>query len=307
VSVARTDFLGSLLGIGEAIALESLAQGSTGTMTSPGILVLRRGILVAGLIALEAFVRDRTSEVLQELERWPRSYEDLPEKLRTAARLNALSYLQQYAKMLKKQGDDYEGLLQSEFAKMSSGDDSVIKFTKFVAGDYTGNLSDTGLKDILSSLQVHNCWTSFRVFASDIGNGVPSVQEIVKGTVRKRHRSAHSPGYAPTATEIAELYSDLLCVALCFDVAVTSSIRQSLAFSEAWGQGSTDWKSGVILYIAQPHKRGFRVLKHGHTRAAFVVVDFSTACTRIPLPSIGRTAVLVQHDTTARPIGWNIL
>ncbi len=307
MSVARDEFMRSLSGIGAAIELESVAQGSMVATISPSIFVLRRGILIAGLIALEAFVRDRTSEALRTLERWPRSYEELPEKLRIASRLSALAHLQQYAKMLKRQGDDYEGELRTELKKMASGNDSVLQFTKFVAGDYTGNISDNGLKDLLSSLQVHDCWNSFRQFAADSGIGVPSVQEIVKSTVRKRHRSAHSAGYTPTATEISELHSDLLCIAMCFDVSVTSSMEQALAASGKWAQGETQWKAGVALYLAQPHRTGFRLLKHGRRRALHVVTDIVAARSRIPRPDNGMIAVLVQHDSSGRPISWDVL
>ena len=125
MSVARSDFLNNLSGIGEALILESVAQGATGAILPPGIFVLRRGILVASLIALEAFVRDRTAEALRTLERWPKSFDDLPEKLRLAARLNALSHLQSFARMLKRQGDDFEVELKDEILKMASGNDTV--------------------------------------------------------------------------------------------------------------------------------------------------------------------------------------
>lgn len=307
MSTARSDFMRSLSGIGEAIALESVALGATGTTIAPGVLVLRRGILITGLIALETFVRDRTSEALLTLERWPRSYEELPEKLRIAARLNALNYLQQYAKMLKRQGDDYEGELRGEIAKMGSGHGSALQFTKYVAGDYTGNLSDTGLKELLSSLQVHDCWTTFRQLAADTGIGVPSVQELVKSTVRKRHRSAHSSGYNPTATEISELHSDLLCIAMCFDVSVTASMEQSLAMSAAWSAGTTNWKAGVMLYAAKPDGAGFRLLKHGQVRALHKVGTWTEARSRVPRAAVGTIAVLIQQDDTGRPIAWEIL
>ncbi len=152
MSVARGEFLRNLAGISEAIALEPLVQGSTNAVISPGVFVLRRGILVASLLALETFVRSRASEALRTLERWPKSFEDLPENLKLAARLNALSNLQQFAKVLKRQGEDYETELKNEIAKMASGHGTVQQFSKFVAGDYTGNLSDGGMKDILSSL-----------------------------------------------------------------------------------------------------------------------------------------------------------
>ncbi len=307
MSVSRGEFLRSLTGVKEAISLESLAQGATGTGILLGIYILRRGILIAGLIALESFVRDRTSEVLRVLERWPKSYEDLPEKLRDAARLNALYNLQQFAKMLKRQEDNYEAELRVEIAKMASGQGTVQQFTKYVAGDYTGNLSDASLRDLLSSLQVRDCWNTFRTFASDVGFGVPSVQQVVKGVVRKRHRSAHSAGYSPTATEISDLPADLLCVAMCFDVSVTSSMEQALAFPDAWADGTREWRSAVALFMTKPHDRRFRLLKHGRATALNVVNDIPSAKLRVPRPMPGNIAVMVEQDASGRPLRWDIV
>ncbi|WBO20990.1 hypothetical protein [Sphingomonas abietis] len=307
MSVARSDFLRNLDGIVQAIDLEAVAKGALGTGIPPSLFVLRRGILVTGLIALETFVRERTVEALGTLERWPRSYEELPEKLRTAARLNALSYLQSFARMLKRQDDDYEYELKAEIAKMASGDGTVLRFTKFVSGDYTGNLSDAGLKELLSNLQVENCWNTFRVFAGHAGIGVPSVQEIVKSTVRKRHRSAHSSTYSPTATEIVELPLNLLCIALCFDVSISASMEQALADPARWARGELAWSDAVNLYFTEPHHGRFRLLKPGATRAMRIVDTFADAKAFVPRPVVGSIAVLVEHDTSGRPVVWAIL
>lgn len=307
MSTARGEFIRNLAGISEAIGLESVAQGATGTIVAPGISVLRRGVLIAGLIALESFVRDRTAEALGTLERWPRAYEDLPEKLRLAARLNSLSHLQHYAKMLKRQGDDFETELKEEISKMSSGDGSILQFTKFVAGDFTGNLSDTSLKELLSSIQIDDCWSSFRNFSSDIGIGVPSVQELLKNIVRKRHRSAHAAGYAPTATDIVSLKNDLLCVAICFDAAISSSMEQAIAKSDDWANGNTDWRDGINLYMAEPHRRGVRLLRFGRNTAIRIVPTIPDAKVLVPRAPPGEIAVLVEWDAARTPTSWSIL
>lgn len=307
MSISRDSFINSLKGISDAMLLESLAQGATGTNLPPSIFVLRRGILVAGLIALESFVRDRTSEALKSLERWPKSFEDLPEKLRLAARLNALSYLQSFARMLKRQGDEFETELKDEIVKMASGHGTVQQFSKFVAGDFTGNLSDISLKELLSSVQVNDCWPSFRVISSDIGFGVPSVQEIVKTIVRRRHRSAHSAGYAPTATDIAGLRDDLLCVAFCFDVSISASMEQALANADDWADGKCDWRAGVQLYIAKPNARGMRLLKHGRPKAIRVAATIDAIRTAVPRPRAGEIAALIEQDASGRPISWQIM
>ncbi|WP_156648436.1 hypothetical protein [Methylobacterium sp. Leaf108] len=307
MSIARGEFLRSLEGINEAISLEYLAQGATQTTITPGVFVLRRGILISSLIALETFVRDRTVEALRTLERWPLSYEDLPEKLRIAARLNALSNLQQFAKMLKRQEEDFELELRTEISKMASGHGTVQQFSKFVAGDYTGNISDLGLKDLLSSLQVADCWNTFRTFVSDAGIGVPSVQELVKGIVRKRHRSAHSASYSPNAGDIVNLSTDLLCVGLCFDASVSSSMEQSLFAADQWSDGKCKWRDGVNLYFAEPYNRRVRVLKSGQARAFRIANDLTEAKLSIPRATPGQISLLIERDMSGRPVKWDIM
>jgi hypothetical protein len=307
MSTARSEFIRSLQGIIGAIGLDPIAQGSSSDEKPEVISVLRRGILITGLVSLETFIRERTSEVLLNLERWPMSYDDLPERLRRAARLNALSHLQNFARMLKSQGEDYEAELRVEILKMASGHGSTIQFTKFVAGDYTGNLSDSTLKELLQSLQVNDCWNSFRTFSSSAGMGVPSVQEIVKGTIQRRHRSAHSASYNPPAVDIIELPSNLLCIAMCFDVSISASLEQALVDSASWSRGDTQWLNAVNLYLLRPKNRKLRLFRPNSARAIRLVDSVDNAKLLIPRPAAGRVAALIQQDSSGRPTEWTLL
>ena len=133
------------------------------------------------------------------------------------------------------------------------------------------------------------------------------MQEVVKNIVRRRHRIAHSASYSPTATDIAGLRTDLLCVAMCFDVSVSSSMEQSLSSCDDWANGNCNWRTGVNLYIAQPSAGGLRLIKFGRQRALHVVRDLLEAKSRIPRAVPGHIAVLVEHDSSGRPVGWDIM
>ena len=93
--------------------------------------------------------------------------------------------------------------------------------------------------------------------------------------MHRRHRSAHSANYSPTATDIAGLRADLLCVAMCFDVSISSSMEQSLSSAEDWANGNCDWRAGVNLYTAKPCAGGLRLMRFGRKRALHVVRDLS--------------------------------
>ena len=245
--------------------------------------------------------------MLQQLGRWPARYEDLPQRLRDASLLDALSHLQRYALMLKRQQEDYEAELIFQIKQMSSNRGPLFEFTKFVAGDYTGNISDTSIKSLLSIFQVDDCWNSFRLFSSDIGFGVPSVHELIKDVVRKRHRSAHAAAYAPTAADISGLASNLCCLGICFDVAMTASVEQALVRWGDWANGTCRWRDGIDLYFVDPHHTRFRVARHGRRRALFIIDDADAAPRLVPRAVPGRTAVVVKRDMSGRPISWGIL
>jgi len=307
VSVSRTQFKQDLVGLTKAVALDPIATGANQATTNPGVVVLRRGILITALIALETFVRDRTSELLQRLGTWPARYDDLPQKLRDASLLNALSSLQRYANMLKRQQDDYQAELISELKKMSSNQGPSYSFTKFVAGDYTGNISDSSLTELLSNFQVNDCWTSFRGFSSDIGFGVPSVHELLKDVVRKRHRSAHAAGFIPTAADIANLGADLLCIGLCFDMALSASVEQALAHWKEWSEGKRKWRDAVDLYFVDPYGAKFRLRRHNFKRSLRVLANADEASAMVPRPLAGRTIIIVHRDLASKPISWDLI
>lgn len=306
MSVSREQFKTALDGLMQAVALDPVASGSTQATTNLGVVVLRRGILITALIALETFVRDRTCELLQRLGLWPAQYDDLRQKFRDACLLNALPFLQRYAAMLKRQQDDYQAELIAELKKMSINDGPSFSFTKFVAGDYTGNISDSSLQEMLNTFQINDCWNSFRMFSADIGFGVPSVHELVKDVVRKRHRSAHSSGFVPASADISNLAADLLCIGLCFDIAVSTSVELALAHWREWSEGKTAWRDAVDLYFVDPFGKKYRLIKHGVKKALRVLEKSNEAASVLPRSSPGRTTILVYRDPAGKPTSWEL-
>jgi hypothetical protein len=306
MSAARARFIESINGLNSALTLDPLAAGTGSGGEAPGIVILRRGMLVAALIALESFVRDRTTELLQHLAQWPASYDQLPQKLRDAAMLNALSHLQRYAAMLKRQEEDYEAEIISEIALMASNRGPTFGFTKFVAGDFTGNISEDSLKSLLANFQISNCWEAYRVFLADLGYGVPSVKELMNDVVRKRHRSAHVAGYVPAAADITGLPTKLICLGICFDTSMSASIQQALTRWNDWSLGMTKWRDAVDVFFVEPHGERFRLRKQGQSRALRVLDRAADSRTQIPPSRRGRIGVVVFRDTSNVPQSWDV-
>jgi len=306
MSVARAEFLENLKGLTDAVGLDPVSGGATNSTIPPGVLILRRGILIAALISLETFTRDRTTELLGRLGGWPASFADLPQELRDAALFDGITNLHRYAKMLQRQGEDYETELIAEIKKMASNTGPAFQFTRFIAGDYTGNISENSLRSLLSYFQVSDCWTTFQRFSSDIGLGVPSVLELVREVVRKRHRSAHAAGFSPTPSDIVGLPSKLFVIGACFDAAMTTSVEQALAHWNDWSSGNCSWRSAVDIYFVDDVGGRFRLTRPSANRAIKRFDRIDDALRYVPRSPPGRSAVVVYKDASGTPISWSI-
>jgi hypothetical protein len=221
--------------------------------------------------------------------------------------LESLSHLQRYAQMLKRQDEDYEAELISELNLMAANNGPAFGFTKFISGDYTGNVSEDNFRALLAKFQIDDCWSTFRAFSSDLGFGVPSVRELLRGVVRNRHRSAHSAGFAPTAADITGLAANLICLGICFDAAMTTSIEQALANWKEWSEGRTTWRDSLDIYFIDQHRAKFRLTKYGRAKALRVIDEAQRAVSFVPRPNPGHATILVTRDASTRPVSWLLL
>ena len=277
-----------------------------GLSVDPGVSVLRRGAAIAGLVMLEAFLRDRTEELLVEMGRWPAQYDDLPERFRRRATIEALPNIEKYARMLRRNDEDYEAEILREANCIASMSPPVFKFTRFVVGDYTGNISEDSIQKLLRVFQVRNCWDSMTALSGEIGLGVPSIREVLKAVIRSRHQSAHQIGYTPAAADVLELPHNLRLIGICIDAALTASIEMALDNWRVWVSSNFAWKSALEIYFVSQSGRKFRVVKKGHKRAVRIVDGVLEAKSYLPRRVPGVSRLLVEQSRDGRPRTWDM-
>ena len=163
MSTARANFLGEIDALARAVS-SSPVGSAVGLGVAPGVGVLRRGAVITGLVMLETFVRDRTEEILVELQNWPAQYENFPKNFRDRATIDALPNIEKFAKMLRRQENDYETEIVTQISRMASMSPPAFQFTKFIAGDYTGSLSEQVTEKLLKVFQVKDCWGKHAFF-----------------------------------------------------------------------------------------------------------------------------------------------
>ena len=305
MSTARSGFLKEVHALSEAVS-SPIVGSDTHPMVNPGIGVLRRGATITALVMLETFVRDRTEEILGELQYWPARYRDLPKRFRNRATIEALPHIVKFARMLKGQSKNFEDEILTQISKMSSMSPPSFQFTKYIAGDYTGNLSEGGTEDLLKVFQVHNCWESMQSLGSDVGFGVPSIKEILNAIIRNRHLSAHKARYSPPAGDVIDLPKNLTLLGICIDSALSASIQVALSNWRTWVSGNFDWRSGLEIYFVAPIGSKYRLIKKGARRATKIVDHISEVRSKLPSKPAGKTRLLVEFSPDHLPNAWDI-
>ena len=306
MSLARSTYIKEVHALSAAVSSPDVGTDSD-PLGNPGASVLRRGATIAGLVMLETFLRDRTEEILTELQNWPARYKDLPDRFRDRATIEALPHIVKYARLLKRQKNDYETEILKQVGKIASMSPPVFKFTKFVAGDYTGNLSEEGTKDLLRVFQVKNCWESMKLLGSDIGLGVPSLKEIHNSIIRNRHLSAHSASHHPPAGDVIDLPKNLTLIGICLDTALSVSVSVALTNWKTWVSNDFVWRKFLDIYFVSPSGSKLKLQKKDAKRATRVVNKYAEILAAFPTRPLNKTRLLVKHDQDLQPTAWNIV
>lgn len=306
MSQARANFLKDISALESAVAFPGVSD-TTRPATDEGVAVLRRGVAISALVMLEAFIRGRTEEVLSDLERWPARYEDLPESFRRRATIDALPLLEKYARQLRRDGDDFEGEVIAQAGRIAKMNPPAFMFTKFIAGDYVGNISESSVSGLLKAFQVVDCWNSFRIFAQNVGVGVPSVDQIFLDLVRNRHRSAHVSSHRLTASDMEELPDNVRLIAICFDAALSVSGCVAVNDWRKWSSSNFRWLQYVDIFFVDRAASKYRLIRSGSSRALRIFNSFDEVRSGLPRAKRARSQLILLRRTDQRPVAWNIV
>lgn len=304
MSAARHDFCTALTGLREALQLDPIANAASGHGNASGATILRRGLLIAGLVTLESFVRRRTEELLIELAAWPGSFNSLPEKLKYQALIEAPNRLHRYAKVLRRQGGDFESEVTTELTKMSRTTGPSYGFSKYIAGDFTGNLSEEGLRDLLACFLIKDVWPNFHTLSSSIGFGAPSIRVLLNNVIQRRHKSAHDPAYVPATSDVQSLDEDVLILAICFDTAISASVK--LALQGSWSVDQVEWLNAIEIFSLEKAGAKIRICKPTGQRALKIADNDGAARTFIASKVSKKTKLVVMKSPAGLPSSWYI-
>lgn len=265
--------------------------------------VLRNGLAVYALAALERFLRERVAELSIALTSHSHlKFGDLSEPLRTRIAVDSLEAL---SSELRRSLDPLSKVasIVAMGESLASLRSSQIKFSEFAFQWPGSNVRGEDLELSLRALGYKNPWGQLSevVSRTKCGNGAPT---IFRGLVDRRHSAAHDAGHTVSAIEVRSLHRDLLTLALCFDALFSDAVRCLVAGDLA---ATADTSRLVVTWVEKPQNaKKYRVksaLKRPRTFATFDdAVHFVVARDQ----KVGKGTLVVFQDSSGVIADWRL-
>jgi hypothetical protein len=242
MSSSRSEFIQRIDLMEASLSEPSVNDGAPNDVRKNGIAsVLRNGIAVLSFATIEAFIRERTAEILNSFDSSAVSFSDLPDRLKQAVTLGALRAVNFRCKFEPPATRVHWAL--GEVATIASASKSLKSLSTFSFGHESSNLDAEDVSDILKSFGVMEGWNCITSLSKRIGlGGAPDYKAAFSNVASARHSAAHD---VTTNTAIGNLVSSLTTirsVGVCFDILLSEAlcrINKSLTFP-AKGTGTLD-------------------------------------------------------------------
>lgn len=224
---AREELLGRLEYLDAATALPSVVDVGVLISVHNGVAnLLRKGMGIVAFNILEDFIKKRSAEALTALSDSGISFGLLTESMRRAATLDALTSLAFRAKIEKKDGGDWMGLIQSEAINIHSTKQPNYSLSPLSFASSSSNVSADDIKNILSAFGISDGWRALKTLSDSISGGVTNLADAYKFAAERRHQSAHSANFAYDYQWLLNIKNEILAIAASLDILLEERCRQ---------------------------------------------------------------------------------
>ncbi|QOD90894.1 hypothetical protein H2514_12075 [Lysobacter sp. CW239] len=223
---AKTDLFERLRYLGSAIALGELVDNGIAQSEHNGRAnLLRKGVGIIGFNLLEDYVKSRTIEALSTISSSGLAFDNLPEKMRTAATLNALETLNARAKIEKKSGRDWLTLIQTESQKIYSTAGHTYELSSVSLASGGSNVTASEISEILVAFGISGGWGTLKAICDAIGGGLPDLAQAYQNLADRRHSAAHVAGFKFSHTWLTSMAHEILAIAAALDIVLSAKLR----------------------------------------------------------------------------------
>lgn len=224
---AKSELFTRLQFLESAVALpELIDQGIMPNEHNGRANLLRKGLGIVAFNILEDFVKNRTVEGLDALSTSTILFPNLPAKLQEAATLKALNAILFRAKLEKRTGGNWLGLIQTESQKIYSTQNPTFELSRYSLVSSSSNIGEDDIGELLAAFGVPAGWAVLKQVSDRIGGGLPDLRAAYNNAADRRHSAAHSATFQYNHQWLSGIKHEIVTIASAIDILLFEVCRQ---------------------------------------------------------------------------------
>lgn len=313
MSSARSEFLHRLSLLRACLAEPAANDGLPNEIVrNDKASVIRNGLAVLTYATAEAFIRDRTAEILKSFDPLVVTFPTLPDKLKSAVTIGALKGLL-YRSRYEDPVDRVTWTL-SKLPAIASASQNVSALSELSFANEHPNVSAEEVKAILAAFGVHSGWICITNLSKRIGlGGVPDYCAAFENIAKRRHAAAHDVTTHTPHGDLSSSIDTLLGFGISFDVLLSeacSRFNVGIALPDK-NVGSLDGEIGMRFVTPHPTIPGsFREMSETtlipqKLHSVKVYPSLAAARASVAAKMKVKRQHLVEWDATSIPATWS--
>ena len=267
MSLARSQFLGRMSSLAQCLSIDAVATRPLNERTHNDVArLLRNGLAVVSFAALEDFIKSRTSEVVAEVGRTGVLFRELPERLRSAATIDAISALSYQMSIRPK--TDRTQYIQEQALKIASTANAAYELTPHALAFDQANVQDETIKSILKAFLIDDPWGQITQIASRLGLAALPLDETYRMAAQRRHRAAHVAHADTPRSDLLQFSTEAIAIAIGFDALLSRALNRLRARDTRYLAGHQKVSSTMLkIRAVRPYNGAWRETLEGRRTA----------------------------------------
>lgn len=223
MSKARTDLLSRITSLRHGLTEPVLVDGVPSDRRRNSVAAMyRNGLAVLAFAIMEAYIKDRTAEILNSFNNAVR-FVDLSDKLQFATTLGAMkAILFRYGNIEKV---DQVAWTLSQLPAIANAATNVTTLSPFSFGQSRSNVSVDDISEILAAFGIEGGWWAISAIAKRVGiGGVADYSQSFKNLASRRHAAAHDITANISLGVLTNSVTEIIGICCAFDLLLSHAM-----------------------------------------------------------------------------------
>lgn len=267
--------------------------------------LLRKGLSIVAFNILEDFIKNKAKETLTHVSNSDIIFSNLSESLQKDSILGALNSLAFRARIIKKDGGDWQSLIQSESLKIHSTKNDNFQLSEFSLVSSGSNIAAEEVTSLLRAFSIDGGWNKLKSVSDKINGGVTDLNQAYKNATERRHNSAHAAEFRYEHSWLSGIKREILSIAASLDILLTARCRQ-IDSDTTKNITEHDIENALNFRYLEKHDQVYKDTSIIGSRSRKNWVSLESAVANIKPKLVNDNNFLIVLDSTGSLNDWHV-